>query len=376
MYELSTYARAVRCIMRASMGKGRACLREKLRIPHGRILISILRINKCIDFASHLQSCRTCKKFVDTSTYKHLRQVLRAKRLVRIIRHMERAKLQKILISERIVACDYKESPSGLLEQNGSDIDILVSKIDAQKLHEWFVRHNYQVINYPPKEVTYEHSVTGIRIDVHTLIAYPNYGDLDPREKQALIRFTNRCLKETRANGYGLHALSPEIYICSLCIMYLYNDMCKGVRYLYQLHTLFSVDEYVIDWKKIEKLLHDYRLLPAIRFIGVVLRSLYGTSMPVQFQPNIIERILGRWFTLPRLLYEYPVNEWHSSEHQKSSGAWYRVYAITRSLLGLIPYRRLLRPRYIIFFISMFIEGISGVMFENNVYWRKRVNNI
>lgn len=326
-------------------------------------LLWLASYNKAFGNVFHYIHCASCSRHISVSFMKQLMGAEFTANSDYRKKAEELRTLRSVVSRGGHTAVFYKTSPfqPGFVSRDSvsSDIDVLVSRSVCDTLVQWYTNRGYALRRYPPKEYTVSHPRSGIRIDIHTLVAYPHFGDMS-RERIAMMeRLTRDMLIYTHKKN-GILVSDPPYYVFYSAVNFWYNDLGFGMHTLYQIvHTLRLLSP--ADRRRLHAILTEYQWRTLFSFIAEAGFMFYNIPLPAFVRalsglPPARDTYLNlflRHFIVLRI----PMDAWHRSHKQWARRVFTDMGILDTLLRDSLPSGRLLRPK-IIWFMMRAALGI------------------
>ena len=277
----------------------------------------------------------------------------------------ERETFTSYLYQQGIQAIEFKcfrnntpKKENILLSHRSADLDVLVSKKDFIRIASEYLRKGYtKKTKGRYKEIQLIHPVSKFEIDLHFLLAYPHYGDLNSAEYTAIEEFTKAILEKGVRTHAGFFSMSREDYVLSLCIRYWHNDLLCGLYPFYELMRFCHMRRSQVNWKEVFHLADTYLMRNELLCILALGNRIFGIPLPGEVIDRMTFRIKLFSFavTLRDVAVFPPVSKWYQKRFRDISDKKYTKFFILKLLINQrTPLLRCMRPRILAFaFLSL-----------------------
>ncbi len=336
--------------------ESRACPHiPQLSLQQEHELLWLASYNKAYGNVFHYIHCVFCRRHISDSFMKQLMGAEFTAMSDCRKKLKELRTLVSVIGRGRYTAVFYKTSPfhPGFLsrENVSSDIDVLVSGSACDGLVRRYVKRGYTLKRYPPKECTVSNPHSGIRIDIHTLVAHPHFGDMSYERMTMIKRLTHDMLVYTHEES-SKRVSDPPYYVFYLAVSFWYNDLGFGMHTLYQIvHSLLALSP--ADRRRLYALLNEYQWYTLFSFIAEAGSVFYKISLPSSvralFGLSPAFRTYLNFFLRHFIVVRVSMEAWHHARNKWAQRVFTDIGILDTLLRDLVPHGRLLRPKIIWF---------------------------
>lgn len=321
--------------------------------------------NKLVYLLYHCLRCSTCSQYMSARMLKQLSRVRMYAIANFLMYKKERDTFTSYLYQQGIHAIEFKcfrnntpKKRNILLSHRSVDLDALVSKKNVARIASEYLRIGYtKKTKGRYKEIQLIRFVPKFEIDLHFLLAYPHYGDLNSAEYTAIEEFTKAILEKGVRTHAGFFSMSREDYVLSLCIRYWHNDMLCGLYPLYELMRFCYIQRTKIRWKQVFHFADTYSMRNEMLCILALGNRIFGTPLPKEVNGRMTFRIKFISFsvTIRDIAVFPPISKWYQKRFRDISHKKYTKFFILKTVINQrTPFLRCIRPRILAFaFLSL-----------------------
>ncbi len=330
-------------------------------------LIDFAQRNKCLHVLFHFTKCTRCRQMIGNGAYQKLMKL----QLVALSRASviaeERTRLISMASNIRSRIVFYKQSPVQTPHTTlkvSNDIDVLTSESIQQQLCSMYADAGYVAKVHAPKEVSLHSPSNFSSIDLHTLVAYPHYGNVRDSRHQMIARFSRELYtnarKDTRTGVYVSDACTHLIF---LVLYFWYNDLGFGIQTLYVfLSTISTLSDHELT--ALEALTRDYKIHRLFSFIVHTSHMFFEREIPrsiaKKFRLSIFQSCLSHLFIDNFIVTRLLIRDWDPRD-QKIRNLYRKYYLFDLILDENLSPLRLLRLRILRLYISAFASRFCRI---------------
>ncbi len=332
---------------------------RNIHIPY---LYRLASLNKAEHVLLHVLSCARCKATTSKSFFEKLNRLRFTLAVRPLLFEAERLRIEKILKRMHISAVLFKHY--GRRMRVGTDVDLLLVKKNLDTFAQACMKSGYiQTAKVAHKEIQLYNTKNRFKIDVHHLLAYPQYGALTEGELQHIRQFTQDLLNSSKRQKEGFLNIPIEWFVLSRIIHYWYNDMLCGIYPLYELFTFCSEQHKKIKWGILFDIASKYAMCNESIFILSLMPKLFGGASLVKRTIKIPIRVkVALWgVTLSDIVFFPPISRWHRKQHFQIARAKHRRYMISKFLINQhtkLP--RLIRPGIFYYCLQIIFRSFTA----------------
>lgn len=341
-----------------------------------RLLLETAIRNKLQHVLFHFLTCDNCRIRVTKSWITKINQL----RITAIFRAMiwqkEKEKLNLVLKKHFICGILFKQQKRKTCQDDGviftgSDVDVLVPYTDFIHIISEYTKMGCQKkLKGINKEIQLVHPKYSFEIDLHFLIAYPHFSELNEKEYRMVQSFTNDLFKNTPKNTYGLVELSLEWYLLASLIRYWHNDLMTGLRDLKIIIEYMQLPETLLLWDNFMHLVEKYDMKTELFFVLSVGSNIFKEPLSKKIQsaiPRWIRLIAASISAIDIALFP-PIMKWNWKKHRQHVDIVYRQYDIIKRILKPNLFlQRLLHPRDLYYCFYYVVVGTKNSLFNRIV---------
>lgn len=330
------------------------CPSKTQSLVNEKLLLNLAKLNKvdyCLEHFLHCEQCQLRRSAQFLAKIRLLRQgrTIRSLLYQHEYRHFQdqKQKLQRQLSGKKAIAFKpYASSTSSL-----ADLDVLVGRQDLPLFISHYQQEQYLVKRQgKKKEVQLRHPHSHFTLDLHFLLAYPHYQDLEPAEYQ-LIEQLSADVLEQQASATITPTISQELLLVVALSRYWYNDLLCGIKTPYELAALWKSKKQP-NWQRLIALLRHYHFLDQGLFALALAARLNNSALPKTISHRLtpLSKLLTHAFSLYDLAIFPKIDRWYRKENQPWVKQHMHKYAFVKLVLThQHNFLRLFRPRIILF---------------------------
>lgn len=319
-----------------------------------RLLYEIATRNKIQHVLFHFLLCPLCRKQIHIKFKAQLEELRFTKKLRLLLWSRERMILEEVLRKYDIYGILFKQhrekgEAGGFRIATGFDLDVLVRKEDVSIIVFEYTKMGYvQQKKGIQKEIQLINKKNGFEIDLHFLLAYPHYSQLDEKEYGAVQSVTNDLFFSIHSKSTHLVDLPTEWYIVVLFIRYWYNDLMTGLRDMHDILTLSEHFQNTNVWNSVFRRVIRYSLKNEFLFVLSVASATFKAPLP-----GSVRRAMPWWIFFMRswvspedIAVFPPITKWHKKKYSRSVRVLFSRYAALKYILKLdARFVRIFTPR-------------------------------
>lgn len=335
-----------------------------------RLLLETAIRSKLQHVLFHFLTCDNCRIRVTKSWIAKIHQLHVTSIYRAMVWQREKETLNTVLIKYCVHGILFKQHKK--IHQNdkmsftGSDVDVIVSHADFHHIILEYIKMGYQKkLKGIHKEIQLVHPKYSFEIDLHFLIAYPHFSELNEKEHRMAQSLTNDLLKNTPKNTYGLVELSLEWYLLALLIRYWHNDLMTGLRDLKTIIEYMQLPKTLLLWDNFMHLVKKYDMKNELFFVLSVGSNIFKEPLPKKIQSAIPWwiRQMAASISVKDIALFPPIMKWNWKIYRQQVDIIYRQYDIIRRILKPKAWLyRLAHPRDFYYFIWHIIEGFMHIL--------------
>lgn len=251
----------------------------------------------------------------------------------------------------------------GSLKPFKFDIDILGKYRDIPKIKNFIEEIGFKVHNHLygwPNETIPQYKFPRF---INNKLIYPKIelryqaitisfsGKMDILNKAIIKNFINELWRNAQIKKGDFAKLPKEYLFVHLCLIYYFEDLCRGLNNLYRIWSFYTPEKDSLDWKKINDIAKRYHIINVLNFVLLLAKREFSLKRSGVLGGSTAMKLALRLIDLDFICRAYlPIDKqdfWRWKDGY--------IHFLTRGLLAEEPFWRkiifFLHPKRLLFFI-------------------------